>query len=155
MFSSWGETVIFGYVPCEFGSSSIFPAAAVSSLSAGLFPLAWWLRFHFEISGFSVFNQISAWFFVCLGFLVFVLSIFLWLYAGKYQTLYRDFVIRMTVEGTYASSFWKMKALPGKTGLKFMLLHCWAKQVPEVHDNVDMYYPVSAPYWLLPAKPCK
>lgn len=75
--------------PVVFGSSSVFPLLLYQTLSAGLFPLA---VAELPLWGFLVFqiNRFPA--VLCLlGIFGFVLSFFLWLYAGKYQALYQDF----------------------------------------------------------------
>ena len=85
-----GSYVIFGLCSLWFSDFLLFfPLLLYQTLSAGLFPLA---VAALPLWGFLVFqiNRFPA--VLCLlGIFGFVLSFFLWLYAGKYQALYQDF----------------------------------------------------------------
>ena len=85
-----GSFVIFGLCSLWFSDLLLFfPLLLYQTLSAELFPLA---VAELPLWGFLVFqiNRFPA--VLCLlGIFGFVLSFFLWLYAGKYQTLYQDF----------------------------------------------------------------
>ena len=85
-----GSFVIFGLCSLWFSDLLLFfPLLLYQTLSAELFPLA---VAELPLWGFLVFqiNRFPA--ALCLlGIFGFILSFFLWLYAGKYQTLYQDF----------------------------------------------------------------
>lgn len=85
-----GSFVIFGLCSLWFSDLLLFfPLLLYQTLSAELFPLA---VAELPLWGFLVFqiNRFPA--VLCLlGIFGFILSFFLWLYAGKYQTLYQDF----------------------------------------------------------------
>ena len=85
-----GSFVIFGLCSLWFSVLLLFfPLLLYQTLSAELFPLA---VAELPLWGFLVFqiNRFPA--VLCLlGIFGFILSFFLWLYAGKYQTLYQDF----------------------------------------------------------------
>lgn len=85
-----GSFVIFGLCSLWFSDLLLFfPLLLYQTLSAELFPLA---VAELLLWGFLVFqiNRFPA--VLCLlGIFGFILSFFLWLYAGKYQTLYQDF----------------------------------------------------------------
>ena len=85
-----GSFVIFGLCSLWFSDLLLFfPLLLYQTLSSGLFLLAaaelpFWGFLVFQINDFPAVLCI-------LGILGFVLSFFLWLYAGKYQALYQDF----------------------------------------------------------------
>ena len=85
-----GSYVIFGLCSLWFSDLLLFfPLLLYQTLSSGLFLLAaaelpFWGFLVFQINDFPAVLCIL----VILGF---VLSFFLWLYAGKYQALYQDF----------------------------------------------------------------
>ena len=85
-----GSFVIFGLCSLWFSDLLLFfPLLLYQTLSAELFPLA---VAELPLWGFLVFqiNRFPA--VLCLlGIFGFILSFFLWLYAGKYQALYQDF----------------------------------------------------------------
>ena len=139
-----GSYVIFGLCSLWFSDLLLFfPLLLYQTLSAGLFPLA---VAALPLWGFLVFqiNRFPA--VLCLlGIFGFVLSFFLWLYAGKYQALYQDFhqIRDDSEEHTLLLSektrhFWKNRIT------KFMLLHCASEtELPERSMIMwDMYYPV-------------
>lgn len=139
-----GSYVIFGLCSLWFSDLLLFfPLLLYQTLSAGLFPLA---VAALPLWGFLVFqiNRFPA--VLCLlGIFGFVLSFFLWLYAGKYQALYQDFhqIRDDSEEHTLLLSektrhFWKNRIT------RFMLLHCASEtELPERSMIMwDMYYPV-------------
>lgn len=139
-----GSYVIFGLCSLWFSDLLLFfPLLLYQTLSAGLFPLA---VAELPLWGFLVFqiNRFPA--VLCqLGIFGFVLSFFLWFYAGKYQ-LFTRISIRsgMTVRNIRffflkkTRHFWKNRIT------RFMLLHCASEtELPERSMIMwDMYYPV-------------
>lgn len=139
-----GSYVIFGLCSLWFSDLLLFfPLLLYQTLSAGLFPLA---VAALPLWGFLVFqiNRFPA--VLCLlGIFGFVLSFFLWLYAGKYQLFTRIFIRSgMTVRNIRffflkkTRHFWKNRIT------RFMLLHCASEtELPERSMIMwDMYYPV-------------
>ena len=126
------------YVPCGFRIFFYFSrCCCIRPYLLGFF-LWQWLRFHF--GDFWFFRSIDfRQFFVCLGFLVFVLSFFLWLYAGKYQALYQDFhQIRDDSEEHTLLLSEKNKALLEKQDYEIYAATLRERNriAREIHDNV-------------------
>lgn len=133
-----GSYVIFGLCSLWFSDLLLFfPLLLYQTLSAGLFPLA---VAELPLWGFLVFqiNRFPA--VLCLlGIFGFVLSFFLWLYAGKYQTLYQDFhQIRDDSEEHALLLSEKNKALLEKQDYEIYAatLHERNRIAREIHDNV-------------------
>lgn len=120
-----------------FGSSSVFPLLLYQTLSAELFPLA---VAELPLWGFLVFqiNRFPA--VLCLlGIFGFILSFFLWLYAGKYQALYQDFhQIRDDSEEHALLLSEKNKALLEKQDYEIYAATLRERNriAREIHDNV-------------------
>ena len=135
-----GSYVIFGLCSLWFSDLLLFfPLLLYQTLSAGLFPLA---VAALPLWGFLVFqiNRFPA--VLCLlGIFGFVLSFFLWLYAGKFQALYKSGMTVRNIRFFFLKKtrhFWKNRIT------KFMLLHCASEtELPERSMIMwDMYYPV-------------
>ena len=133
-----GSYVIFGL--CSLWITDLllfFPLLLYQTLSAGLFPLA---VAELPLWGFLVFqiNRFPA--VLCLlGIFGFVLSFFLWLYAGKYQTLYQDFhQIRDDSEEHALLLSEKNKALLEKQDYEIYAATLRERNriAREIHDNV-------------------
>ena len=133
-----GSFVIFGLCSLWFSDLLLFfPLLLYQTLSAGLFPLA---VAELPLWGFLVFqiNRFPA--VLCLlGIFGFVLSFFLWLYAGKYQTLYQDFhQIRDDSEEHALLLSEKNKALLEKQDYEIYAATLRERNriAREIHDNV-------------------
>lgn len=133
-----GSFVIFGLCSLWFSDLLLFfPLLLYQTLSAGLFPLA---VAALPLWGFLVFqiNRFPA--VLCLlGIFGFVLSFFLWLYAGKYQTLYQDFhQIRDDSEEHTLLLSEKNKALLEKQDYEIYAATLRERNriAREIHDNV-------------------
>lgn len=133
-----GIYVIFGLCSLWFSDLLLFfPLLLYQTLSAGLFPLA---VAELPLWGFLVFqiNRFPA--VLCLlGIFGFVLSFFLWLYAGKYQTLYQDFhQIRDDSEEHALLLSEKNKALLEKQDYEIYAATLRERNriAREIHDNV-------------------
>lgn len=133
-----GSYVIFGLCSLWFSDLLLFfPLLLYQTLSAGLFPLA---VAELPLWGFLVFqiNRFPA--VLCLlGIFGFVLSFFLWLYAGKYQTLYQDFhQIRDDSEEHALLLSEKNKALLEKQDYEIYAATLRERNriAREIHDNV-------------------
>lgn len=133
-----GSYVIFGLCSLWFSDLLLFfPLLLYQTLSAGLFPLAvaelpLWGFLFFQINRFPAV--------LCLlGIFGFVLSFFLWLYAGKYQTLYQDFhQIRDDSEEHALLLSEKNKALLEKQDYEIYAATLRERNriAREIHDNV-------------------
>ena len=133
-----GSFVIFGLCSLWFSDLLLFfPLLLYQTLSAELFPLA---VAELPLWGFLVFqiNRFPA--VLCLlGIFGFVLSFFLWLYAGKYQTLYQDFhQIRDDSEEHTLLLSEKNKALLEKQDYEIYAATLRERNriAREIHDNV-------------------
>ena len=133
-----GSFVIFGLCSLWFSDLLLFfPLLLYQTLSAELFPLA---VAELPLWGFLVFqiNRFPA--VLCLlGIFGFVLSFFLWLYAGKYQTLYQDFhQIRDDSEEHALLLSEKNKALLEKQDYEIYAATLRERNriAREIHDNV-------------------
>lgn len=133
-----GSYVIFGLCSLWFSDLLLFfPLLLYQTLSAGLFPLA---VAALPLWGFLVFqiNRFPA--VLCLlGIFGFVLSFFLWLYAGKYQALYQDFhQIRDDSEEHTLLLSEKNKALLEKQDYEIYAATLRERNriAREIHDNV-------------------
>ena len=133
-----GSFVIFGLCSLLFSDLLLFfPLLLYQTLSAELFPLA---VAELPLWGFLVFqiNRFPA--VLCLlGIFGFILSFFLWLYAGKYQTLYRDFQqIRDDSEEHALLLSEKNKALLEKQDYEIYAATLRERNriAREIHDNV-------------------
>ena len=133
-----GSFVIFGLCSLWFSDLLLFfPLLLYQTLSAGLFPLA---VAELPLWGFLVFqiNRFPA--VLCLlGIFGFILSFFLWLYAGKYQTLYQDFhQIRDDSEEHTLLLSEKNKALLEKQDYEIYAATLRERNriAREIHDNV-------------------
>lgn len=133
-----GSYVIFGLCSLWFSDLLLFfPLLLYQTLSAGLFPLA---VAELPLWGFLVFqiNRFPA--VLCLlGIFGFVLSFFLWLYAGKYQALYQDFhQIRDDSEEHTLLLSEKNKALLEKQDYEIYAATLRERNriAREIHDNV-------------------
>ncbi|VUX40438.1 sensor histidine kinase [Blautia luti] len=133
-----GSYVIFGLCSLWFSDLLLFfPLLLYQTLSAGLFPLA---VAELPLWGFLVFqiNRFAA--VLCqLGIFGFVLSFFLWFYAGKYQTLYQDFhQIRDDSEEHTLLLSEKNKALLEKQDYEIYAATLRERNriAREIHDNV-------------------
>ena len=133
-----GSYVIFGLCSLWFSDLLLFfPLLLYQILSAGLFPLA---VAALPLWGFLVFqiNRFPA--VLCLlGIFGFVLSFFLWLYAGKYQALYQDFhQIRDDSEEHTLLLSEKNKALLEKQDYEIYAATLRERNriAREIHDNV-------------------
>lgn len=133
-----GSYVIFGLCSLWFSDLLLFfPLLLYQTLSAGLFPLA---VAELPLWGFLVFqiNRFPA--VLCLlGIFGFILSFFLWLYAGKYQTLYQDFhQIRDDSEEHALLLSEKNKALLEKQDYEIYAATLRERNriAREIHDNV-------------------
>ena len=133
-----GSFVIFGLCSLWFSDLLLFfPLLLYQTLSAELFPLA---VAELPLWGFLVFqiNRFPA--VLCLlGIFGFILSFFLWLYAGKYQTLYRDFQqIRDDSEEHALLLSEKNKALLEKQDYEIYAATLRERNriAREIHDNV-------------------
>ena len=133
-----GSYVVFGF--CSLWITDLllfFPLLLYQTLSAGLFPLA---VAALPLWGFLVFqiNRFPA--VLCLlGIFGFVLSFFLWLYAGKYQALYQDFhQIRDDSEEHTLLLSEKNKALLEKQDYEIYAATLRERNriAREIHDNV-------------------
>ena len=133
-----GSYVIFGL--CSLWLSDLllfFPLLLYQTLSSGLFLLAaaelpFWGFLVFQINDFPAVLCI-------LGILGFVLSFFLWLYAGKYQALYQDFhQIRDDSEEHTLLLSEKNKALLEKQDYEIYAATLRERNriAREIHDNV-------------------
>ena len=133
-----GSYVIFGLCSLWFSDLLLFfPLLLYQILSAGLFPLAvaellLWGFLFFQINGFPVV--------LCLlEIFGFILSFFLWLYAGKYQALYQDFhQIRDDSEEHALLLSEKNKALLEKQDYEIYAATLRERNriAREIHDNV-------------------
>ena len=130
--------MIFGLCSLWFSDLLLFfPLLLYQTLSAGLFPLA---VAALPLWGFLVFqiNRFPA--VLCLlGIFGFVLSFFLWLYAGKYQALYQDFhQIRDDSEEHTLLLSEKNKALLEKQDYEIYAATLRERNriAREIHDNV-------------------
>ena len=133
-----GSFVIFGLCSLWFSDLLLFfPLLLYQTLSAELFPLA---MAELPLWGFLVFqiNRFPA--ALCLlGIFGFILSFFLWLYAGKYQTLYQDFhQIRDDSEEHALLLSEKNKALLEKQDYEIYAATLRERNriAREIHDNV-------------------
>ena len=133
-----GSVVIFGLCSLWFSDLLLFfPLLLYQTLSAELFPLA---VAELPLWGFLVFqiNRFPA--VLCLlGIFGFILSFFLWLYAGKYQTLYQDFhQIRDDSEEHALLLSEKNKALLEKQDYEIYAATLRERNriAREIHDNV-------------------
>ena len=133
-----GSYVIFGFSSLWIPDLLLFfPLLLYQTLSAGLFPLA---VAELPLWGFLVFqiNRFPA--VLCLlGIFGFVLSFFLWLYAGKYQALYQDFhQIRDDSEEHTLLLSEKNKALLEKQDYEIYAATLRERNriAREIHDNV-------------------
>lgn len=133
-----GSYVIFGLCSLWFSDLLLFfPLLLYQTLSAELFPLA---VAELPLWGFLVFqiNRFPA--VLCLlGIFGFILSFFLWLYAGKYQTLYQDFhQIRDDSEEHALLLSEKNKALLEKQDYEIYAATLRERNriAREIHDNV-------------------
>ena len=133
-----GSFVIFGLCSLWFSDLLLFfPLLLYQTLSAELFPLA---VAELPLWGFLVFqiNRFPA--VLCLlGIFGFILSFFLWLYAGKYQTLYQDFhQIRDDSEEHALLLSEKNKALLEKQDYEIYAATLRERNriAREIHDNV-------------------
>lgn len=133
-----GSFVIFGLCSLWFSDLLLFfPLLLYQTLSAELFPLA---VAELPLWGFLVFqiNRFPA--VLCLlGIFGFILSFFLWLYAGKYQTLYQDFhQIRDDSEEHTLLLSEKNKALLEKQDYEIYAATLRERNriAREIHDNV-------------------
>lgn len=133
-----GSFVIFGLCSLWFSDLLLFfPLLLYQTLSAELFPLA---VAELPLWGFLVFqiNRFPA--ALCLlGIFGFILSFFLWLYAGKYQTLYQDFhQIRDDSEEHALLLSEKNKALLEKQDYEIYAATLRERNriAREIHDNV-------------------
>ena len=133
-----GSFVIFGLCSLWFSDLLLFfPLLLYQTLSAELFPLA---MAELPLWGFLVFqiNRFPA--VLCLlGIFGFILSFFLWLYAGKYQTLYQDFhQIRDDSEEHTLLLSEKNKALLEKQDYEIYAATLRERNriAREIHDNV-------------------
>ena len=133
-----GSFVIFGLCSLWFSDLLLFfPLLLYQTLSAELFPLA---VAELPLWGFLVFqiNRVPA--VLCLlGIFGFILSFFLWLYAGKYQTLYQDFhQIRDDSEEHTLLLSEKNKALLEKQDYEIYAATLRERNriAREIHDNV-------------------
>lgn len=133
-----GSYVIFGLCSLWFSDLLLFfPLLLYQTLSAELFPLAvaelpLWGVLVFQINRFPAA--------LCLlGIFGFILSFFLWLYAGKYQTLYQDFhQIRDDSEEHALLLSEKNKALLEKQDYEIYAATLRERNriAREIHDNV-------------------
>lgn len=133
-----GSFAIFGLCSLWFSDLLLFfPLLLYQTLSAELFPLA---VAELPLWGFLVFqiNRFPA--VLCLlGIFGFILSFFLWLYAGKYQTLYQDFhQIRDDSEEHALLLSEKNKALLEKQDYEIYAATLRERNriAREIHDNV-------------------
>ena len=133
-----GSYVIFGLCSLWFSDLLLFfPLLLYQTLSSGLFLLAaaelpFWGFLVFQINDFPAVLCI-------LGILGFVLSFFLWLYAGKYQALYQDFhQIRDDSEEHRLLLSEKNKALLEKQDYEIYAATLRERNriAREIHDNV-------------------
>ena len=133
-----GSYVIFGLCSLWFSDLLLFfPLLLYQTLSSGLFLLAaaelpFWGFLVFQINDFPAVLCI-------LGILGFVLSFFLWLYAGKYQALYQDFhQIRDDSEEHTLILSEKNKALLEKQDYEIYAATLRERNriAREIHDNV-------------------
>lgn len=133
-----GSYVIFGLCSLWFSDLLLFfPLLLYQTLSSGLFLLAaaelpFWGFLVFQINDFPAVLCI-------LGILGFVLSLFLWLYAGKYQALYQDFhQIRDDSEEHALLLSEKNKALLEKQDYEIYAATLRERNriAREIHDNV-------------------
>ena len=133
-----GSYVIFGLCSLWFSDLLLFfPLLLYQTLSSGLFLLAaaelpFWGFLVFQINDFPAILCI-------LGILGFVLSFFLWLYAGKYQALYQDFhQIRDDSEEHTLLLSEKNKALLEKQDYEIYAATLRERNriAREIHDNV-------------------
>lgn len=133
-----GSYVIFGLCSLWFSDLLLFfPLLLYQTLSSGLFLLAaaelpFWGFLVFQINDFPAVLCIL----VILGF---VLSFFLWLYAGKYQALYQDFhQIRDDSEEHTLLLSEKNKALLEKQDYEIYAATLRERNriAREIHDNV-------------------
>ena len=133
-----GSFVIFGLCSLWFSDLLLFfPLLLYQTLSSGLFLLAaaelpFWGFLVFQINDFPAVLCI-------LGILGFVLSFFLWLYAGKYQALYQDFhQIRDDSEEHTLLLSEKNKALLEKQDYEIYAATLRERNriAREIHDNV-------------------
>ena len=133
-----GSYVIFGLCSLWFSDLLLFfPLLLYQTLSSGLFLLAaaelpFWGFLVFQINDFPAVLCI-------LGILGFVLSFFLWLYAGKYQALYQDFhQIRDDSEERTLLLSEKNKALLEKQDYEIYAATLRERNriAREIHDNV-------------------
>ncbi len=133
-----GSYVIFGLCSLWFSDLLLFfPLLLYQTLSSGLFLLAaaelpFWGFLVFQINDFPAVLCIL----VILGF---VLSFFLWLYAGKYQALYQDFhQIRDDSEEHALLLSEKNKALLEKQDYEIYTATLRERNriAREIHDNV-------------------
>ena len=133
-----GSFVIFGLCSLWFSDLLLFfPLLLYQTLSSGLFLLAaaelpFWGFLIFQINDFPAVLCI-------LGLLGFVLSFFLWLYAGKYQALYQDFhQIRDDSEEHALLLSEKNKALLEKQDYEIYAATLRERNriAREIHDNV-------------------
>ncbi len=133
-----GSYVIFGLCSLWFSDLLLFfPLLLYQTLSSGLFLLAaaelpFWGFLIFQINDFPAVLCI-------LGLLGFVLSFFLWLYAGKYQALYQDFhQIRDDSEEHALLLSEKNKALLEKQDYEIYAATLRERNriAREIHDNV-------------------
>ena len=130
--------MIFGLCSLWFSDLLLFfPLLLYQTLSSGLFLLAaaelpFWGFLVFQINDFPAVLCI-------LGILGFVLSLFLWLYAGKYQALYQDFhQIRDDSEEHALLLSEKNKALLEKQDYEIYAATLRERNriAREIHDNV-------------------
>ena len=133
-----GSYVVFGLCSLWFSDLLLFfPLLLYQTLSSGLFLLA---AAELPFWGFLVFqiNRFPA--ALCLlGIFGFVLSFFLWLYAGKYQALYQDFhQIRDDSEEHALLLSEKNKALLEKQDYEIYAATLRERNriAREIHDNV-------------------
>ncbi len=133
-----GSYVIFGLCSLWFSDLLLFfPLLLYQTLSSGLFLLAaaelpFWGFLVFQINDFPAVLCI-------LGILGFVLSFFLWLYAGKYQALYQNFhQIRDDSEEHALLLSEKNKALLEKQDYEIYAATLRERNriAREIHDNV-------------------
>ena len=133
-----GSYVIFGLCSLWFSDLLLFfPLLLYQTLSSGLFLLAaaelpFWGFLVFQINDFPAVLCI-------LGLLGFLLSFFLWLYAGKYQALYQDFhQIRDDSEEHALLLSEKNKALLEKQDYEIYAATLRERNriAREIHDNV-------------------
>lgn len=133
-----GSYVIFGLCSLWFSDLLLFfPLLLYQTLSSGLFLLAaaelpFWGFLVFQINDFPVVLCI-------LGILGFVLSFFLWRYAGKYQALYQNFhQIRDDSEEHALLLSEKNKALLEKQDYEIYAATLRERNriAREIHDNV-------------------